>query len=310
MRFDLVDLRLFLNVAEAGSVTAGAARSNLALPSASERIRGMEELAGARLLERLHRGVRPTQAGRALIHHARAILESCERMRGELALYGRGVKGHVRVMANTSALSEHLPAPLAAFLAAHAQVDLDLEEGLSYEIVRAVAAGKVDFGVLSDQTDPGDLEVRLFRRDELVLVASPSHPLAALKRVAFAETLDHDHVGLTGDSALQGYLAGHARRLGRVISLRARMRGFDSVCRMAEQGVGLAIVPVAAARRARRTMAIRVVRLADPWAERNLMVALRREPALSPHAAALVDHLVADAPAAAPQASGRRRRLA
>lgn len=292
MRFDLTDLRLFLHVAEAGSLTAGAARANLALPSASERIRAMEQDCGTLLLERLHRGVRPTQAGRALAHHARTILDASERMRGELALYGRGVKGHVRALANTSALSEHLPVPLAAFLAAHAQVDLDLEEGLSHEIVQAVAAGRVDFGVLSDQTDTGDLELRPFRSDELVLVAARAHPLAAQRRVAFAETLEHDHVGLTGDSALQGYLAGHARRLGRPMRLRARLRGFDAVCRMAEQGVGLAVVPIAAARRARRSMAIRTVRLTDPWAERTLMVALRRGSDLSPHARALVDWLV------------------
>jgi DNA-binding transcriptional LysR family regulator len=293
MRFDLTDLRLFLHVAEAGSVTAGAGRAGLALASASERVRSMEEECGALLLERLHRGVRLTQAGRALAHHARTILDASERMRGELALYGRGVKGHVRALAITAALSEHLPVPLAAFLAAHPQVDLDLEEGLSREIVQAVAAGRVDFGVLSDRTDTGDLDLRAFARDELVVVAAPGHPCAAHKRIAFVETLGHEHVGLIGDSGLQGYLAGHARRFGRPMRLRARMRGFDAVCRMAEQGVGLAVVPIAAARRARRLMAIRTIRLTDPWAERTLMVALRRGGELSPHAQALVDWLVA-----------------
>ncbi|MGA0531843.1 LysR family transcriptional regulator [Hansschlegelia sp. KR7-227] len=293
MRFDLTDLRLFLHVAEAGSITAGAARAHLALASASERIRGMEELAATPLLERERRGVRLTPAGRALAHHARVILDDCERMRGELAAYGRGLKGHVRMMANTSALSEHLPEPLAAFLAANAHVDIDLAEGLSRDIAQAVAAGRVDFGVMSDTVDVAELVTRPFRRDAFVLVAARGHPLAGRKRVAFAETLDCPHVGLEAGSAAQDYLAGQARRLGRSVALRVRVRGFDAVCRMVEQGVGVGVLPAAAARRARRSMAIRAVPLSDPWATRTLVVATRPGgPAPSPHAQALIDWLL------------------
>src|SRR5260370_15711869 len=117
MRFDLVDLRLFLHVAEAASITHGAAKANMALASASERIRGMEELLGVALLERGRRGVRPTPAGRTLLHHARVVTQQIERMRGELSGYAGGLKGYVRLLANTSALSEFLPEVLNGFLA-------------------------------------------------------------------------------------------------------------------------------------------------------------------------------------------------
>ena len=70
IRFDLTDLRLFVHVAEAGSITHGAARSNMTLASASERIRAMEDVLGATLLERNRRGVRLTSAGTVLLHHA------------------------------------------------------------------------------------------------------------------------------------------------------------------------------------------------------------------------------------------------
>ena len=117
MRFDLVDLRLFLRVAETASITHGAAKANMALASASERLRGMEEELGTALLERGRRGITLTPAGRALVHHAQLVLQQIENMRSELSEFAGSAKGHVRLLANTSALSEFLPEALNAFLA-------------------------------------------------------------------------------------------------------------------------------------------------------------------------------------------------
>jgi DNA-binding transcriptional LysR family regulator len=108
MRFDLVDLQLFLHVAEAASITRGAELSNMALASASERIRKMEELAGVELLERRRRGVNLTAAGRSFVHHARLVLQQIDHMKGELSEFAGGTKGRVRLQANASALSEFL----------------------------------------------------------------------------------------------------------------------------------------------------------------------------------------------------------
>jgi DNA-binding transcriptional LysR family regulator len=139
MRFDLVDLRLFLFVVEAANITHGAARAGMALASASERIRLMEESLGAPLLERHRRGVRATPAGAALVHHAQLVVQQLERMRGELSEYADGFRGRVRLFANTTASAEFLPAALAAFLSQHPQIDIDLEERSSRDIVRAVS---------------------------------------------------------------------------------------------------------------------------------------------------------------------------
>jgi len=70
MRFDLADLRLFLNVVEAGSITHGAERTHLAVAAASTRIRNMEAELGTPLLHRERQGTTPTEAGRTLVHHA------------------------------------------------------------------------------------------------------------------------------------------------------------------------------------------------------------------------------------------------
>src|SRR5215468_3593768 len=138
IRFDLTDLRLFVHVAEAGSITHGAARSNMALASASERIRAMEDALGVPLLERKRRGVQLTPAGSALLHHARIVTEQLEQMRGELSGYAKGLRCHIRVLANTVAIAELLPAALAAFLSEHPNVDVELEDRPSREIKRAV----------------------------------------------------------------------------------------------------------------------------------------------------------------------------
>jgi DNA-binding transcriptional LysR family regulator len=294
MHFDLIDLRLFLHVAETGSITAGAARSGLALASASARVRGMEEQAGVALLERGRRGVEPTPAGRALLHHARLVGQQMERMRGEMGEYASGLKGHVRLLANTAAMAEFLPETLAAFLAAHPNVDIDLDERPSPEVARAIVEDLADVGVVSHHADLTGLQSFPFRTDRLVLVVPPDHALAARGWIAFAEALGFDFIGLSGDSALQQHLAGHAARSGGRMRIRARVRGLDAVCRMVALGAGAAVIPEAAAQRWESRDALAIVRLEDAWTERQLLVIVRRLDSLSGHARRLVDHLVAN----------------
>lgn len=296
MRFDLTDLRLFLHVAETGSITAGAERSAMALASASARIRGMEDALGIPLLERGRRGARPTPAGRAVVHHARLVLHQLERMRGELNEYAKGLKGHVRLLSNTAAINEFLPDALAIFLAANPNIDIDLEERASHAIVEAVAAGLADLGVVADMVDLGGLEIRPFRSDRLVLVVAKDHPLASQPSVAFADILDEPFVGLSTGSALQEYLNAHAARAGRSLSFRVRVRGPIALCRVVERGVGIGIVPETAALRAAESSAIQVVSLSDSWAPRLLVLCARRFDGLSAHARRLVDELTAPAP--------------
>jgi DNA-binding transcriptional LysR family regulator len=85
IRFDLTDLRLFLHVAEAASITQGASRANMTLASASERIRAMEVALGGALLDRKPRGVQLTPAGLVLERHARIIIQNMEDMRSTIS---------------------------------------------------------------------------------------------------------------------------------------------------------------------------------------------------------------------------------
>ena len=292
MRFDLIDLKLFVHIAESGSITAGAKLAHLSLPSASARIHGMEEGLKLALLERGRRGAEPTEAGRALLHHARAIARQLDDMRADLAQFSSGLKRQVRLLCNTSAMTEFLPEALAGFLASHPQLSIDLEERLSRDIVRAVTDGAADIGIVTDAVDSAALQTLPFRDDPLVLVMARKHPLAQRigkrRGVLFADALDQDFIGLAGDSALQQYAAEQASRLGRQMHCKIRLRSFEAVCRMVASGAGVAILPETAARRSSDLEGLRVVALNDDWADRKLLICVRDHAALTVHVRELV----------------------
>ena len=292
MRFDLVDLRLFLHVADSASITHGAERAHLALASASARIRGMEEALGVDLLKRGRRGVALTPAGQCLLDHARIVTQQVEAMRGDLGAFARGLGGSVHVLSNTSAFSEHLPRALASFLKANPTIAVDIEDRESTSIAEAIAAGAADIGIATDAAVPDSVRAHPYREDRLVLVVPQADALAPRRRARFEEVIDRPFVGLMRQSALQRHLAGHAARLGRSMRLRIGVASFDEVCRMVETGVGIAVVPEAAARRCRRTMAIATVALAEPWALRRLVICTRSNSRLSAPAGRLIEHLL------------------
>lgn len=290
MRFDLTDLRLFLAVVDAGSITHGAAEAGLSLPAASERLRDMEATGEVTLLNRGRRGIAPTEAGEVLAHHARTILHQMAQMRGDIGQYAKGLRASVRIFANTAAMTEFLPERLAPWMAAHSQIDVDLRERESSEIARSVGAGFAEIGVLSSAVETGDLTMRPFAIDRLVVVTSREHPLAGTREVRFADLLGNPFIGLAG-GALQHHIEGQASRFGTKMKMRVHLRGFHGICRMAGAGAGIGIVPETAARRCQRSMPITIVRLLDGWATRRLSLCVRNECDLTAPAKALYEHL-------------------
>lgn len=291
MRFDLTDLKLFCDVVDEGSITAGAGKSALALAAASTRIRNMEAALGAPLLTRSRQGVELTPAGRTLLKHARAILGQAARLREDLSAYAGGASGEVRLLANTNALTEFLPEALSSFLARHPQVSVDLEERLSDEIVGLIAEGVGDVGIVAGTVEVGALATFPFRSDRFVVVTARDHPLAARAKLSFAEVLEYDLVGLERSSSLQRFLVAKAARAGRPLKARVQLRSFDAVCRLVESGVGVGVVPETTARRAARTMSLAVIALADDWALRELKIVVRALDELRPYARELVESL-------------------
>jgi DNA-binding transcriptional LysR family regulator len=291
MRFDLVDLALFVAVADSGSITQGALRAHLALASASARIKGLEAALGAVLLKRYRRGIELTQAGESLLGHARIIIHNIDEMRGDLVAYASGARASVHLLANTSGLSEHLPKALAVFLREHPDINLDVEERESADIAAAIASGAADLGFAAERALPDHFERFSFGEDRLVLVVPRRGNFAGRRQIDFLEVTDRDFVGLTNTTALQVHIAKHAARLGVRLRVRARLRDFDAICQMVAAGVGMAVVPEAAAKRCARSMPISIVKIRDAWANRKLVICARSFKTLPRPAKQLVEHL-------------------
>jgi len=210
MRFDLVDLQLFIAVADSRSITRGADKSHLALASASARIRGLEEAFGVSLFKRGRRGVELTAAGESLLDHARLVMHNVEAMRGDLARFASGVRASVHLLANTSGLAEHLPKALASFLRDHPDINVDVEERESIDIAAAIATGAADLGFAAEHALPDNIERFAFSEDRLTLITARRGPFAGRRLVDFQELAACNFVGLTSETAQQQHIAKYA----------------------------------------------------------------------------------------------------
>ncbi len=293
MHFDLIDLRLYLNILDAGNITAGATRSHLSLPAASARIRALEASLGTPFFQRGRRGVTPTPAGKTLAQHARLMLQQAERLRQDLAEYARGIKGQVRLLGNSAAISEYLPERLADFLHSHPHIDIDLQQLPSLRIVHAISQGAAEIGIVSDAVDTGDLQTRSFCDDPLVVAIPRGHPLAEQPHLRFSDTLHHEQVGLPAGSALAVYLEEQALHLGIRLPLRVRADGFDGVLRMVARGAGPGIVPQATLERWPGAASFVSRPLPEPWARRKLLLCARSFDHLPGYARTLLEALCA-----------------
>jgi DNA-binding transcriptional LysR family regulator len=219
-------------------------------------------------------------------------------MQGELSEYADGVRGHVRVHANISAIVQFLPEDLGAFSRAHDAIKIDLEEHLSSEIVRAVQEGAADLGICHVPEGAGELQSLPYRHDTLALVVPARHALARRKAIDFAESLEFDHVGLHTNSSI--YVALHQAALaqGRSIRLRIHVTGLDAMCRMIGNGLGVGVMPLRAFELMQEGIGhgLKSVTLNDTWARREIRLVARDFSSLPIAARLFVNHLHTPAP--------------
>lgn len=293
MDFDQRDLRLFLAIAQHSSITHAAQAQHLSLAAASARVKALEAHAGVPLLKREARGVRLTPAGEAFLHHARAVLRQTEQLRTDLQQYARGLRGHVRIHANTTGVTDILPAVLPAFLKAHPKVNVELQERHNPEIALSVLDGAADVGIVSTRMDTPGLRAIHFSTDNLVLVVPRGHRFARRKSIAFAETLDEPQVSMHAGSTIREHLAKVTAHLGKPMQLRVELSNFDAICRMVSAGVGVGVVPEMSARRCLQELPLVQVELSDEWRVRERFVLVRDGETPPAYAKALVEHLVA-----------------
>ena len=297
-RIDLTSLQLFVAVCELGSIGRAAEREFIAASAVSKRLSDLETAVDTALLYRHSRGVTLTPAGESLLHHARTVLFGLERMQGELSEYADGVRGHVRMHANISAIFQFLPEDLGAFAREHSQIKIDLQEHLSSDVLQAVQEGAADVGICNlsmanNSTNNGaaSLQNRPYRSDNLVLVVPHAHELAGHDAIDFEEILNWDIVGLHANSSISLAMRAAAATAGRPLRQRIQVTGLDAMCRMIDNGLGVGLLPDRAFELMRGVGQLKAVPLTDPWARRELRVVARDFEALPITARLLVEHL-------------------
>jgi len=297
-RIDPFDLHLFAAVIEHRTITAAAAAVSLSLAAASARLKALEDATGTRLLERSKAGATPTNAGRALARHAHRVLAELESLHVEMASFGHGLRGTLRLLCNTAAMSEALPRKIGGFLATTPDLDVDVQELPSEAVIDALRRGTADLGIVADHVDTSGLLVRPWVDDRLVALLPGSWAWGRRRALAYGELLEHPLVGLPRDSGLSRFLAAQASRSGRVPRHRVRLGGFDAVAQLVAAGAGAAVMPQSAASRYRDASS-RMVPLSDAWAHRRLLICMTPQGAELNSVRALVQALLIAAPAMA-----------
>ena len=289
---DIDSLALFVRAAELRSLTKAAQASHIGLAAASRRFALLEHRFKTSLLERSPRGVGLTAAGTSLLPHAKAMLLEMNEMQAEMRDHADGIKGVLRILANTSAMTESLPSDLAAFFRINPDLRLAIQERWSSEIVRSLRAGEADIGVVVEGLNMEGLEVRPYRTDRVAVVMQASHPLAGAPDLKFADVLGDDLVTLESGTSMMRLLTAQAVLQGRTLQLRVQVRSFEAVCRMVQVGLGVGILPFEGASVLGRALGLVVRPLTEPWAERNMLICVKKERATNASVAHLVDFLV------------------
>ncbi|MFJ6562063.1 LysR family transcriptional regulator [Streptomyces sp. NPDC091412] len=290
MRYDLDDLRLFLHIVTEGSITAGAERMHLSLPSASARVRSLEHHAGVSLLIRGRRGVRPTPAGTTLARHARDVLDQTARLESAVASYTRSPAAPLTLLAGGSAMHRLVPQALVSFLRAHPDVDVTVCESRTPQTVRLLADGEADLGVVvDDEARDCGLRMEPLGDDSLVVIGQAGGIIAGRTSLTYSEVAEHPLVGLDAGSSLRRWIEKHLGPRAPVARYRTTVAELGVLVTLAAAGVGLAVVPRRAIDPGRP---LTVCELQDPWARRHHLLAWGvKDRASSQAAAALAEHL-------------------
>lgn len=272
MRFDWTDLRIFLHVCEAGSMTGAAARAHLTLAAVSARIRALEEGNGIVLLQRQARGVVPTAAGEVLAAHARLVFDQVQRLERDLLHAQAHTARRTVLLANSSALARPLADALPGADEAADTQPILVRESSSEATVQALRCGTADVGIVSDAVETRGLVATQLGPDPLVLVVARTHALAARPRIAFREALALPWVAWGEQSALSAHLQMRAIALGAPIAPRITYPAIGGVLGLVGRGLGVTVLPRAVLHGEAAATGVACVPIEEGWADRRLLV--------------------------------------
>jgi DNA-binding transcriptional LysR family regulator len=285
---DLVLLRSFIAVADAGTITDAAERIHVSQSALSRRLQQLEAELAADLVVRGRHGIELTVAGQQTLLDARAIVARFDRLRADIADQQRLGRGTVRVGGGATVTSFVLPDAIAEFQRRYPGIGFHVKEAGSLDIADAVAAGDLELGLVTLPVPARGLSVSELLVDEIVLVARHDHPLARRKRVTTAELHGHPFVAFEPASAIRDVIDHALRAAGAEIDVVMELRSIPSMLRMVATTGCLAFVSRVslATERDLRTIDVRGVTVS-----RSIGLATRQNIPLSTAAAAFADLL-------------------
>lgn len=269
-RMDLTRLQYFAAVAEAGSFSRAAAALHLTQPSLSRQVQLLETELGQRLLERHGRGVVPTEAGTALLAHARGIFELAERARSDMEERQKNPRGRLTI-GLPPRVAHALTADLVErFRARYPEAGITIMEGLSIRLREWLVAGRADLAILFDPAASPQIHQEVLVREPLVLVSKRPLP----ERLRLAEVAQRELVLPSTPHALRRILDEHAAPRGYGLRVVAEVDSVQTVLTLVERGVADAVLPANVPHQSGRGAALHVGAIHAPAIRNKLVLAV------------------------------------
>jgi DNA-binding transcriptional LysR family regulator len=281
---EIRQLRFFLSTIRLGSVSAAAAEHFVTQPAVSAQLRKLEGVVGQKLFVRRGRKLAPTVAGLALAARAEEVIGSLDKLHAELRGLNQLEHGHLR-MGNTDAASVYvLPEVYRSFHRTYPGVRIEITIGDTRHLLDALAAGRIELATVTLPVEGAGLVVRPVYREDLVPVAHPGHPLASRRRVSLHDLAEEGIIAYPSGSTTRRMIDAvfEAHR----VSVRARMEisSPEAMKRLAQSGLGVAILPRPVAAAEIRRKALKVINPGGVRFEREIGVVHRGIDSLSPAA--------------------------
>jgi DNA-binding transcriptional LysR family regulator len=292
MRIDPTTLRLFLRVAETGTLARAAETENLVPAAVSKRISELEALLDTPLLCRTNKGVTPTPAGNALLGLARRVLSELDQIPVHMRDFSSGVRGLVRISASMSAICQFIPFDLQRFSLEYPDIRIQLTERPSSEVAGDIEKNAADLGVFTSYPVIESLSNSQYHTDKLVLCVPQTHHLCSrTDSVSFSEIADNYFIGLPVGSSTDALLNRAASSISATPNIRIRATSFDAMCVMIDCGLGVGLLPESVALRHALTLNLHVLEVNEPWTVRHFNVCCRANTSELRAVRLLVEHL-------------------
>lgn len=270
---ELNQLKYACAVAETGSFSRAAERCQIAQPSLSQQVSKLEQDLGTKLFDRMGRGIRITEAGRAFLPHARAVLEQVEAARASIAAGKSGVRGNVTLGAIPTVAPYMLPRYTAAFTKRYPDARLRIVEEQTPVLIEGLRDLSLDFALLALPLRHKDLELHPIRTEPLFAAVQEDHPLARRESVSAAELRGEPFVMLRDGHCFRDLSLAVCGKANVSANMAFESGQFSSILGMVAAGIGLSLVPQMALD---RNAGCRYIRLRDAGAARTVVLASLR----------------------------------